>query len=117
MAQSLYRGRDETAVIKYLIWQSRFDDEPHLSKRALAQQLGVSQAYICKVMRKTHPDGWDALIKNGRITFEELGQARRATARMRERAPSLFTRVLQPESHQPKPSNPYGLVPSFETNG
>jgi hypothetical protein len=41
----LHRSRDETAIVKLLIWQLCFGSEPRPSQRALARQLGVSQPY------------------------------------------------------------------------
>ena len=111
----LYRGHDESQIIKLLVWQAWFDDEPRPSQRALARQLGVSQPYICKVMRKAHPVGWDALTRNGRTTFEELEQVRRVSARMRERAPGLFTPATRPAAHEPQPANPYRVMAHART--
>ncbi len=87
----LRRLLSETGIIKLLIWQAYFSDDPRPSQRALARQLRVSQPYVCKVMREAHPVGWDALARGEHATFEELEQARRVTARVREREPDLFT--------------------------
>jgi hypothetical protein len=111
----LWRGREETALIKLLIWQSCFDSAPRPSQRALAHSLCVSQPYVCKVMRKAHAVGWDALTRHGRTTFEELEQVRRVTARMRERVPALFAPCRQPEPPQPQGLNPYRAIGQART--
>ena len=48
----MWRSREETAIIKLLIWQSCFNSGPVPRQRALAHQLGISQPYIYKVRRK-----------------------------------------------------------------
>lgn len=113
----LRRGRDETALIKLLIWQSYWDTEPRPSQRTLARTLGVSQPYVCKIMRKAIPVGFDKLARNGRPTLQELEQARGVTARMRERAPALFTPASTGASDEsePQPSNPYRVIAEAKT--
>jgi hypothetical protein len=80
----LWRGREETAVIKLLIWQSCFEGAPRPSQRALARKLRVSQPYVFKVMRKAIPEGFQELAKNGPLSMDDLEQARKASTRLRE---------------------------------
>lgn len=93
----LWRGHDETWLIKLLIWQAYFDPEPRPSQRALARMLGVWPSYVCKVQKRAATAGMDALIREGRrITLDDLAEARRVTSRLRERAPGLFAATSQP---------------------
>ena len=98
----LWRGHGETQTIKLIIWQSWWDDsEPRLSQRAAADKLRVWPSYVCKVQKKAATKGMAALTRVGRrITFDDLAEAQRVSARMRERAPELFA-----PAPQPRPSN------------
>ncbi len=86
------RCRDETAIIKLLIWQAWWGGQPRPSQRALAQQLGVSQPYVCRVMQQARTIGLEVLLarEGRRVTLEDLAEARRVTARLWEREPGLF---------------------------
>jgi Mn-dependent DtxR family transcriptional regulator len=61
----------------------------------MAAQLGVSQPYVHKVLRKAHSDGWDALMREGRevVTFSTLEDARRFTERLRTAEPELLAPI------------------------
>lgn len=92
----VWRGRDESLITKHLIWQSVFGPEPKPSERALARELEVWPSYVHKIKRKalregTPPDG-------KRFTLNDLYEARRMTARVREKESHLFARKEQSES-------------------
>ena len=114
---ALRRGRDETALIKLLIWQSYWDGEAGPSQRTLARTLHVSQPYVCKTMRKAVSVGFDELVRYGRPTLQELEQARGVTSRVRERAPALFAPAPTGASDEPEPqrSNPYYVMAHART--
>src|SRR5712692_784259 len=97
------RSDRESRIIKLLIWQWFFDQEPKPSGRALARQLGVWPSYVCKVQKQATRAGWDALARYGRrVTVADLDEARRFTAKLREQEPGL----LAPEQQARAPSEP-----------
>jgi DNA-binding winged helix-turn-helix (wHTH) protein/tetratricopeptide (TPR) repeat protein len=81
-------------VIKLLIWQAYFGDGPRPSQRDLARQLGVSPSYVCKVQKRA-AEGLDALARGERVTLEELADARRFTAKLRDQEPGLLAPVTR----------------------
>jgi hypothetical protein len=89
LSKSRLRSDRESRIIKIWIWQSCFDDGPHPSQRALARQLGVWPSYICKVLKQSAA-GLDALNRGERATLNELDEARRFTARIREQEPQAL---------------------------
>lgn len=94
----LWRCRDETALIKLLIWQRCFSSE-RLSQRAIGRELRVSQPYVCKVMRKAHTFGLDALLREpGPVPLEQFERARHVSEKLREREPILFTPTRRPRA-------------------
>lgn len=95
------RRHDETLTIKLLIWQWYFDSGPKPSLRTLARQLGVSCCYVHKVKERAAGVGRDILAAQGRrITLDDLVEARRFTARIRQKEPGLLA---------PPPSRPYPI--------
>ena len=98
------RSSREIGIIKLLIWQWFFDPEPKPSGRALARQLGVCRSYIWRVARKAHVAGWDALVKcERRITLDDLAEARRFTAKVRDMEPDLLAPAPEPRpSDEPR---------------
>lgn len=97
LSRSRLRSDRETATIKLLIWQECFNDGPHPTQRTLARQLGVSRSYVCKVQKQSER-GFDGLSSGHRITFDDLADARRFTAKLRELDPGLLTRKTAPSS-------------------
>ena len=89
LSKSRLRSERESWVIKLLIWQSCFDGGRSPAQRALARQLGVYPSYVCKVQRQLDR-GLDALASESRVTLDDLDEARRFTARLREQEPSLL---------------------------
>lgn len=100
------RSPQESRVIKRLAWQWFTDEEPRCPLRELARLLGVSQAYIQKLVRqfKVNPPkqlertlrgyGGFSVSASGQMqrprvrilaTFEELQEAREQSERMRLR--------------------------------
>lgn len=85
LANTRLRSRDESSIIKLLIWQSFFEEQPQPSQRALARQLGVWRSYVCKVRKQATREGWDARIRYGqRVTLDDLDKAREFTTRLGE---------------------------------
>jgi hypothetical protein len=77
-----------------LIWQSLFESGQCTSQRTLARQLQVWPSYICKI-QKQKERGLRALASGRRYTLDNLADARRFTARIREEGlcvVSLFVR-------------------------
>lgn len=114
----LWRGHDETQIIKLLIWQSWFDPEPRPSQRTLARKLCVRPSYVCKVQKKAITKGMDALTREGRrITLDDLAEPQRVSARMRERAPELFgpASASVPAIPEPHRSEPYRVIAEART--
>lgn len=68
----LWRSPAETQIVKQIIWHCR----GKRSQRALARELGVSQQYVCKVLKQPAP----ALV--GILpTLRDLFKARQAVMR------------------------------------
>jgi hypothetical protein len=85
------RSDQESLTIKLLVWQTCFDGEPRRSQRAIARDLGVWPSYVCKVQKQATSAGWDARVQYGkRVTLDDLADARRFTARLREEEPGLL---------------------------
>ena len=63
-------------------------------------------------MRKAVSVGFDELARCGRPTLQELEHSRGVTARMKERAPDLFSAAPTTASDQDEPqrSNPYHVM-------
>lgn len=79
------RSDRESLVIRLLVWQARFESGPRLSQRALGRLLGVWPSYVCKVVKQATSVGWDARIEYGRrVTLNDLADARRTTAKLRD---------------------------------
>jgi hypothetical protein len=89
LSRSRLRSDWESRVIKLLIWQTCFDGGPPPSQRALARQFGVYPSYVCKVQQQS-ATGLDALANGTRPTLDELYQARRFTAKLKEQEPGLL---------------------------
>jgi hypothetical protein len=83
------RSDRETAIIKRLIWQSRFDSGPRPSQRALGRQFSVWPSYVCKVQKQSSK-GLEALASGRRVTLNDLAEARRFTERIRQEEPGLL---------------------------
>jgi hypothetical protein len=91
------RSNRESQLIKLLIWQAFFGEEPRPSQRALARELGVWPSYVCKVQKKATSVGWDACVQYGRrVNLDDLVDARRFTAKLREQEPGLLAPAPQP---------------------
>jgi hypothetical protein len=85
------RSDRESLAIKLLIWQAFFGDEPKPSQRALARELGVWPSYVCKLQKQATSVGCDARVQHGgRVTLDDLADARRFTARLQEQEPGLL---------------------------
>lgn len=85
------RSDRESLIIKLLIWQAFFGEEPSPSQRTLGRQLDVWPSYVCKVQKQATSTGWDARVQYGRrVTLDDLGDARRFTAKLREQEPGLL---------------------------
>ena len=89
LSHSRLRSDRESQVIRLLIWQQCFDSTPRCSQRALARQLGVCPSYVFKIQAQSSR-GLDALARENRVTLDDLYEARRFTARLREREPGLL---------------------------
>jgi hypothetical protein len=89
LSRSRVRSDRESRVIKLLIWQSCFDGRNSLSQRALARQLGVYPSYVCKVQQQSS-GAPDAFGGGARATLDDLEEARRFTAKLREQEPALL---------------------------
>jgi hypothetical protein len=89
LSNSRLRSARESLVIKLLIWQPCFEGGPRPSQRALARQLGVCRSYVSKIQAQSEP-GLDALAKGNRVTLDDLYEARRFTATIRELEPALL---------------------------
>ncbi len=98
------RSDRESRIIKLIIWQWFFDQKPKPSRRALARQLGVRPSYVCEVQKQATSMGWDALVKFGRrVTLDDLADARRFTAKLRDMEPGLLAPAPRPSaSDQPR---------------
>jgi hypothetical protein len=94
LSKSRQRSDWESLIIKLLIWQSYFEGGPRSSQRALARQLGVWPSYVCKVQKQS-ARGLDALASGNRATLEDLSEARRFTARLKEQGLVRVPRALQ----------------------
>jgi hypothetical protein len=94
LSKSRLRSDRESRIIKIWIWQSCFDGGPHPSQRALARQLGVYPSYVCKVLKQSAA-GLDALTHGERATLNELDEACRFTARLKEQGLVRVPRALQ----------------------
>ncbi len=84
-----WRSRQETRVIKQLVWQWLNSGEPgKWSGRAVARWLDVSHTYIQKLVRKfqTDPDRMRRVeAGSGRASCDQLNLARQHTLQARER--------------------------------
>jgi hypothetical protein len=89
LSRSRLRSDRESGVIKLLIWQSCFDSGPRPSQRALARLLGVYPSYVCKIQKQS-ARGLEALADGTRVTLDDLEDARRFTAKLREQEPNLL---------------------------
>jgi len=78
----------------------------------LARTLGVSPFYVWKVVRKAATVGMDVIVKYGkRITLNNLAEARRFTAKLRQQEPDLFAPEPQGRASD-EPRTPGTLVHS-----
>ena len=84
------RSDRETAIIKRLIWQAPSESGPRPSQRALARELGVWHSYVHGVQKQSLSVGMDVLANGRRVTLDDLDDARRFTAKLREREPGLL---------------------------
>jgi hypothetical protein len=101
LKQTRIRSDRETAIIKRLIWQARFDGGERLSQRALARQLRVWPSYVWKIQQKAQSEGMDALLANGRrLTLDDLEKARSFTAKLRAQEPGLLAPALDQHATQ-----------------
>jgi hypothetical protein len=96
LSRSRLRSDRETAVIKLLIWQASFDDGPHPTQRALARQLRVWPSYVCKVQKQADA-ALEALNNGQRVALNDLDDARRFTAKLREQEPGLLAPATRPQ--------------------
>jgi hypothetical protein len=93
------RSERESRIIKLRAWQSRFEDAPRPSERTLSRDLGVWPSYIHKLLEKAHREGMEALLQHGKhVTPDDLAEARRFTARLREQEPGLLAPAPQPRA-------------------
>jgi hypothetical protein len=99
LSRSRLRSDRESLIIKLLIWQSSIEDKQVHSQRSLARQLGVSPSYVCKIQAQVEK-GLDALARGNRVTLDDLYEARRFTAKLRQLQPELLRR--QNSAKQPK---------------
>lgn len=99
------RSDRETAIIKLLIWQSCFEVGLRSSQRALARQLRVWPSYVCKVQKQS-ACGLEALASGQRVTLDDLAEARRFTAKLREAEPGILA---------PKPQSSVSNAPRVIT--
>jgi hypothetical protein len=82
-----WRSLEETRLIKALAWQWFKLNEPRCGLRQIARHLGVSHAYVQKLVREFRADPRNVLQQQrayGRGTFAEFQRARGETVRMRE---------------------------------
>jgi hypothetical protein len=95
------RCHDETLIIKLLVWQTCFGQEPRPSLRTLARQLGVSHVYVHKVLRKATSVGWATRVQCGRrVNLDDLEKACQFTAKLREQGLlALPCRLYEGEPH------------------
>jgi hypothetical protein len=94
LSNSRLRSNRESWIIKLLIWQACFDGGPRPSQRVLARKLGVGPSYVCRVQKQS-ARGLDALASGARATLNDLDEARRLTAKLREQEPGLLAPTLQ----------------------
>lgn len=84
-----WRSRQETRVIKRLVWQWFESNAPEKwSGRAVARRLGITHTYIQKLLRefRADPDRMRReLDASGEATFAQLTRARDETRRQKER--------------------------------
>jgi hypothetical protein len=98
------RSERESRVIKLLIWQSYLDDSNSFSQRALARQLGVYPSYVCKVQKQSSR-ALDAFASGARATLDDLEEARRFTAKLREQEPALLAPAQSSHSEKRRAMN------------
>jgi hypothetical protein len=89
LSRSRLRSDWESRVIKLLVWQTCFGGGPRPSQRVFARQLGVCPSYVCKIQKQS-AGGLEALARGTRVTLDDLEDARRFTAKLREQEPNLL---------------------------
>jgi hypothetical protein len=117
------RSERETAIIKRLIWQLCFSGAPVRSQRAMGHELGVRHSYVHKVRKQAHAVGMDVLANARHVTLDDLIEARRFTAKLREQEPGLLApapscplyesepKPAQVPMPQPPPDPPAYVIP------
>jgi hypothetical protein len=83
------RSIRETAIIKLYIWQAFLAEGPRPSQRELARLLGVRPSYVCKIQKRVE-EGLDVLARGELVTLDDVADARRFTAKLREQEPGLL---------------------------
>ena len=102
LSKARLRSDRESRIIKLLIWQSCVDSDPRPSQRTLGRQLGVYPSYVCKVQQQS-ARGLDGLASGQRVTLDDLDEARRFTAKLREQEPGLLAPAqLSSPSEKPR---------------
>jgi hypothetical protein len=102
LSKTLLPSERETRVIKLLIWQSCFEGGP--SQRTFARQLGVYSSYVCKVQKQSSR-ALDAFASGARATLDDLEEARRFTAKLREQEPAPLAPAQSSHSEKPRAMN------------
>jgi len=73
-------------MIRVFIWQACFDSGPRASQRQLARQLNVWPSYVHKIQKQADR-GLQVLLNGGRVTLDDLEEARYFTERLRREEP------------------------------
>jgi hypothetical protein len=102
LSKSRLRSDRESLVIKLWIWQLCFEGAPRLSQRTLAHQLGVCRSYVCRIQKQS-ARGLEAPADGTRVTLDDLEDARRFTAKLREQEPNLLAHART----RPRPASSY----------
>ncbi len=82
-----FRSVQESRVIRRLVWQWLSYSGPKWSARALGRQLGVSHAYVQKLVREftEDPAKIGRRVQGSIATFDELSRAQQETQQQHER--------------------------------
>jgi hypothetical protein len=82
-----FRSAQESWVIRRLVWQWLGHRGPKWSARAVGRRLGVSHAYIQKLVREfaEDPSKIKRTAQSSIATFDELNRAQQETRRQKER--------------------------------
>jgi|SRR5271166_845386 len=82
-----FRSARESWVIQRLVWQWHSYSGPKWSGRALGRRLGVSHAYVQKLVREftEDPGKIERRVQSSVTTFDELSRAQEETQQQQER--------------------------------